>query len=427
MAAGTIDALSHDDLKRLAGRCADLKSRLVKYATALYLDEHRDDMPVVDGKPVLAPDDARDMDWRIDDYLHTKRFADGRHLIERFVAESPHLSQEDSETALGWRDSVVGVFHLRETRWPLASARNLVDDLEYRLFCNNDSPSVGRALTPGKYVLSRVVPARDAWMLSGRQILFKADEGREARGCAAGIALRIPRMVFRNQERLDQGREMDRKAHERFVERFGGPWVVGAPALIEGLATGLLTRNGADRPHPAVPTVALPDRLRRCRAIGMVSDPLDGLSFLADFDAFLGGLHDPSRARGGHTRQVLLGYLDEDGAAPIAFDVAARHRPRETDALLAALLDRPGLAWSRDREEILRERNPGFLDRPRWPTWLPLTSELAEGKRYLDEGARRAPAERARRAAPPGRNDPCHCGSGKKYKQCCLRKETTST
>ena len=21
----------------------------------------------------------------------------------------------------------------------------------------------------------------------------------------------------------------------------------------------------------------------------------------------------------------------------------------------------------------------------------------------------------------PGRNDPCHCGSGKKYKKCCLR------
>lgn len=29
-------------------------------------------------------------------------------------------------------------------------------------------------------------------------------------------------------------------------------------------------------------------------------------------------------------------------------------------------------------------------------------------------------------AAPtkrPGRNEPCHCGSGKKYKQCCLAKD----
>lgn len=26
----------------------------------------------------------------------------------------------------------------------------------------------------------------------------------------------------------------------------------------------------------------------------------------------------------------------------------------------------------------------------------------------------------------PGRNDPCHCGSGKKYKQCCLAKDETA-
>lgn len=26
----------------------------------------------------------------------------------------------------------------------------------------------------------------------------------------------------------------------------------------------------------------------------------------------------------------------------------------------------------------------------------------------------------------PGRNDPCPCGSGKKYKQCCLSKERPS-
>lgn len=27
--------------------------------------------------------------------------------------------------------------------------------------------------------------------------------------------------------------------------------------------------------------------------------------------------------------------------------------------------------------------------------------------------------------AKPGRNEPCYCGSGKKYKQCCLAKDET--
>jgi len=28
--------------------------------------------------------------------------------------------------------------------------------------------------------------------------------------------------------------------------------------------------------------------------------------------------------------------------------------------------------------------------------------------------------------ARPGRNEPCHCGSGRKYKQCCLEKDNAA-
>lgn len=30
-------------------------------------------------------------------------------------------------------------------------------------------------------------------------------------------------------------------------------------------------------------------------------------------------------------------------------------------------------------------------------------------------------------AKKPERNDPCHCGSGKKYKNCCQKKDNTQT
>ncbi len=29
-------------------------------------------------------------------------------------------------------------------------------------------------------------------------------------------------------------------------------------------------------------------------------------------------------------------------------------------------------------------------------------------------------------SALPGRNEPCHCGSGSKYKKCCLEKDDTA-
>jgi tetratricopeptide (TPR) repeat protein len=34
-----------------------------------------------------------------------------------------------------------------------------------------------------------------------------------------------------------------------------------------------------------------------------------------------------------------------------------------------------------------------------------------------------APTSMAKPAPKPGRNDPCHCGSGNKYKKCCLAKD----
>ncbi len=34
-----------------------------------------------------------------------------------------------------------------------------------------------------------------------------------------------------------------------------------------------------------------------------------------------------------------------------------------------------------------------------------------------------APETIRKEDAEPGRNDPCPCGSGKKYKQCCLKKD----
>src|SRR5712671_5077420 len=34
-----------------------------------------------------------------------------------------------------------------------------------------------------------------------------------------------------------------------------------------------------------------------------------------------------------------------------------------------------------------------------------------------------APTVTAPTSARPGRNEPCHCGSGRKYKHCCLEKD----
>lgn len=56
---------------------------------------------------------------------------------------------------------------------------------------------------------------------------------------------------------------------------------------------------------------------------------------------------------------------------------------------------------NREKEALHKARLPGEDDDPLPPPVEPIKKGSAE----------------------PGRNDPCPCGSGKKYKQCCLKKK----
>jgi SEC-C motif-containing protein len=48
----------------------------------------------------------------------------------------------------------------------------------------------------------------------------------------------------------------------------------------------------------------------------------------------------------------------------------------------------------------------------------------SDGKWYFVDGSIVPPAPFLRQSPKVGRNDPCPCGSGKKYKKCCAGKET---
>jgi len=68
---------------------------------------------------------------------------------------------------------------------------------------------------------------------------------------------------------------------------------------------------------------------------------------------------------------------------------------------------------------MTQEEQPATRVAQRAPDW----QETRGGE--LDGAARRAPSRPEPRAADGqkvGRNDPCPCGSGKKYKKCCLLK-----
>ncbi|MCK4615683.1 MAG: SEC-C domain-containing protein [Pirellulales bacterium] len=57
----------------------------------------------------------------------------------------------------------------------------------------------------------------------------------------------------------------------------------------------------------------------------------------------------------------------------------------------------------------------------------PSASQFEEPERQMADGSESAPIQPIRNTGQKvGRNDPCPCGSGKKYKNCCARSASAS-
>ena len=117
----------------------------------------------------------------------------------------------------------------------------------------------------------------------------------------------------------------------------------------------------------------------------------------------LGGLELPPGVDASQLQQVMS---SPRGALLADFSAYCQERGFKQDEG-----DSPGA------EEALRQRHDEWLETPRPSLEGRRPSEVLEGGRLFPEKV-----ETYRREAPKvGRNDPCPCGSGRKYKKCCGR------
>ena len=97
--------------------------------------------------------------------------------------------------------------------------------------------------------------------------------------------------------------------------------------------------------------------------------------------------------------------------------LAREARGLEVEALLAAA----SAVLGDDELSALTERLPAGRLRPIAHKWADRFLELVRAPLLegLDDGDTEGSSTRRRAVPRVGRNDPCHCGSGKKYKRCC--------
>jgi hypothetical protein len=218
----------------LIERSAELKRALVDFALSPRMERHLERFMVEGAGPheVLIEDEAIDA---IDRFALLYHLPNGKTVLDQFLASWPDLSAADREMLRGWRDPVDGIFEIRGRDGDSLILLNLVDDLEYHTY-SNMGPAAFRPLPKHGFVYARLVPVGpvpDAWLVSGSMRAYRKSDAAQVAQAALELATRLPELVHRNPEKVEQAWQQMRADRAAFVEFFDGDELVLPPAEAE--------------------------------------------------------------------------------------------------------------------------------------------------------------------------------------------------
>jgi len=372
----------------LVERSGALKAQLLEFSARPRYDQARRDLLAAHGVHGVVRDQSQVINV-LDHLLLQHRLDNGQTIVEQFVAARPSLPAPEREMLLGWRDVVEGIFEINGHDDDALVVRSLIDELDYRVFCNM-GPEMFRPLQVGSFLIARLVPVGDGWLLSGGLSLLRRRARDKAYRAAAGLATARPELVFRNPYYLERGWELQREDRDRFVRFFGTDMVrlpgTQLPELMREYHAfsrhEVLTRLAArhETAHSTqwpLPETSFPEELVQSGTVALIYDATEGLEILAGFGDFERAFIDPEALSEDHYRQRVLDYLDDDSVSPLPFRRMAEFDPIRAGEVLRLVLGCRRFDWHRQGERLMRERKASFFLRAQLPRVLPVGKRLA--------------------------------------------------
>ncbi len=372
----------------LMERSGDLKRELLQFSRQPRYDSAFRDVVSTRGPDVTIASEDQLINV-LDYFVLQHRLRNGQTVVEQFVTARPDLPEPERDMLLGWRDVVEGIFEVRRLDGDALVTENLLDERTYRVRSNMGA-QVFRPLRRGSFLGARLVPVGDGWLVSGSCHPIEK-RGREAvYAAAAELAMRQPRLVFRNPDKLDRAWELQRADRDRFVRFFGTDMVsIPGAALTDRMneyyafsrrevlaklsGTGKASRC-ANQPFSGC---EYPPALVESETVAVVYDETEGLSFFGGFEEFEQAFTDPSALNKRRYRQRVLDYLDDDTVSPLPFRRLAARDPGRASRVLGRVLGKRGFDWRRDGEALMRQRKASFFEQPPLPRVLPFGDRLA--------------------------------------------------
>ena len=404
-----------------------LKRRLVQYGEAKQFASdlveaqlHYFDSP----EPVSSPQYVNFLDY----FLLQYRLQDGSTIVDHFVSETPDLPQSDKDILMGWKNVVEGLFEILRHEGDVLVFDNLINDTVYRVRSN-----MGRAhfdkMRPGHFTRARIVPMGATWMLSGSISMYPPSSRNDVLRAAAEAIQKTPALMFRNPAKREEAIELQRKEKPDFIAFFGSNVVVLPVGEFESRMNAYMLHRVQKTSEDAAiaegkelptPLQTLPPHLRYphdewdkdVETVGVTYDEREGMEFHPHLGLVEEAFADPENVNIEPYRSVVSDYLQDPEISLVPLKFLAERDPERATQMIRNLLPRPDFEWQRDGENLLREYRPDYEERV-LPSTIPMSERLIQAMQTPPKPAMPSVGKKV------GRNEPCPCGSGKKYKQCC--------
>jgi len=369
------------------------------------------------GNPVVMKSEDEFHEFT-DNFVYSHRFPDHRTIVDRFVSETSGLSEQEKAIVLRWKDPIAGFFEVKKLLSDGFVAENLINEVDYTIKPTIIPQGLERSARPGAFFKAKILPVSDSeYIFSGVQEFLDISE-KEMLKVIARLQMEHPEFAFRdNEERIRQGFELQEEDRRLFIEYFGSDEVLTEGGKLSALEAGFMDYRlkNRDKPIPEgykPPTMKFPKGLLESKDVGIVFNELTGQHYLVNYGIILNVFQNPDESKIQRYRKHILTYLEDQTISPYVLKRLFFRFPQNTELIIRQVLNRPKFNLERDFDSLMDEFKPSFKGKRIYPYILPMSHKLAEIVRQEPQGKK----ENEQKV---GRNAPCPCGSGKKYKKCC--------
>jgi len=370
------------------------------------------------GDPVVIIKSEDEFHEFTDNFVYSYRFTDDLTVLDRFVSETSNLSEKEKAIVLRWKDPVGGLFQVKRALPDGFVAENLINEVDYTIKPTRIPKKFELLAIPGAFFRAKIIPVSDKeYIFSGVQEFLDIPE-KEIFKIAGSFQMKHPGLAFRdNEEKIRRGFELQEEDRKLFIEYFGSDEVLTEGRKLPELMAGFMDYrlSKIEKPLPEgykPPKMDFPKGLLKSKDVGIVFHELSGQHYLVNYGIILNVFQSPDEVKIQRYKRDILTYLEDQTISPYVLKKLFFKFPQNAEAIIRRILDRPEFCLEKDFDSLMDEFKPSFRGKRIYPYILPMSPRFVK--------VMRPELDRTKEYGQKvGRNDPCPCGSGKKYKKCC--------